>query len=326
MLDLDGVVYRGDHAVDGAPDLLRRVREAGLRLAFVTNNAARTPDAVARQLRSLGIDAQAGDVVTSAQAAAREVAARVPAGSPVLVIGGEGLEVALRERDLVPVSGTAESPAAVVQGFHPDVGWRQLADGAYAVAGGLPWIATNVDRTIPTGEGIAPGNGTLVAVIEAVVGHPPDVVAGKPFRPLFDETLRRTGARHALVVGDRLDTDIEGANRCDADSLLVLTGVTDVAALCRAAAPQRPTYVAWGLDGLLGTHQLPVHDDGCWRVDDWTVRASAAAIRVDSAGGDRAAGLRAIVAASWAWYDAPGERSGDDRLDLGVAIDALRGG
>jgi HAD superfamily hydrolase (TIGR01450 family) len=271
MFDLDGVIYVSGRAIDGVAERLQRVREAGVHLAFVTNNAARPPEVVARQLRDLGVDAEASDVVTSAQAAAREVAALVPTGSAVLVVGGEGLEVALRERDLRPVSRLAYGPLAVVQGFHPDIGWRQLAEGSYAASRGLPWVVSNLDLTVPTADGIAPGNGTLVAAIQAVVGHPPDVVAGKPYRPLFDETVRRIGAERPLVVGDRLDTDIEGANRCQADSLLVMTGVTDVAALCRADPLRRPSYVAWTLEGLVTAHQAPRRDGGSWVLEDWSV-------------------------------------------------------
>ncbi len=326
MLDLDGVVYRGADAVQGAPALLEKARAAGLTLAFVTNNAARKPEAVARQLRDLGVNAEASDVVTSAQAAARAVSGVVPARSPVLVVGGEGLSAALRERALDPVSTLADRPVAVVQGFHPDVGWRQLAQAAYAVAAGLPWVASNLDLTIPTADGIAPGNGTLVAAVAAAVGHGPDVVAGKPYRPLFDETLLRIGASRPLVVGDRLDTDIEGANRCGADSLLVMTGVTDVPALCRATGSSRPSYVAWTLDGLLSDHRLPEQDAGSWVLDGWSMRLVGDRLQVDSSGEGREAGLRAVTSAAWHWYDerGAGKSSSDDDLDLTAALDALR--
>ena len=325
MLDLDGVVYRGPHAVDGVPDLLRRARAAGMTLAFVTNNAARTPEAVARQLRELGVDAVAADVVTSAQAAAREVAGRVAAGSPVLVVGGEGLEAALRERSLEPVSGMGDRPVAVVQGFHPDVGWRQLAQASYVVTGGVPWVASNLDLTVPTADGIAPGNGTLVAAVAAAVGHGPDVVAGKPYRPLFDETVLRTGSQRPLVVGDRLDTDIEGANLCGADSLLVMTGVTDVEALCRAEPGSRPSYVAWTLDGLLTGHQTPQRLGASWVLDGWSVSVTDDTLSVDQGGGDRAAGLRAVAVAAWDWSDnhATGSARHDD-LDVTQGDNALR--
>ncbi len=303
MLDLDGVVYRGAHVIDKVPDVLRRARSLGMTLAFVTNNAARTPREVAAQLRDLGIEAADADVVTSAQAAAREVANRVPAGSAVLVVGGEGLEEALRERRLVPVFRCKDSPRAVVQGFHPDVGWRQLAEAAYALAADIPWVASNTDLSIPTASGIAPGNGTLVNAVATAIGRGPDAVAGKPHRPLFDETVLRVGASNPLVVGDRLDTDIEGANACGADSLLVLTGVTDFAALCCARPPQRPSYVATGLEGLLREHQAPTSDDGRWNAGGWTAQASDGKLAVSRRGADAEDGLRAAVAAAWSWYD-----------------------
>ncbi|MGH8776980.1 MAG: HAD-IIA family hydrolase [Jiangellaceae bacterium] len=249
LLDLDGVVYLGTHAVDHAAPALAEARLAGMRLAFVTNNAARPPDAVAKHLTKLGVTAQPGEVVTSAQAAARMLADMLPPGARVLVVGGEGLAAALRERGLTPVSGMDEKPAAVAQGFHPDVGWRLLAEGAYAVAAGLPWVASNADRTIPTPRGPAPGNGTLVDAVGAATGREP-LVAGKPEPPMHREAVLRTGARRPLVVGDRLDTDIEGARRSKVDSLLVLTGVTDPVELVRAPPQRRPTYVAADLRAL----------------------------------------------------------------------------
>ncbi|MBA3234023.1 MAG: HAD-IIA family hydrolase, partial [Propionibacteriales bacterium] len=257
MLDLDGVVYIGPDAVDGVPELLAEVRDRGMTLAFVTNNASRTPTSVAHHLNDLGVDAQTADVVTAAQAAARELATRLDAGAKVLVVGGEGMRIALHEQGLTAVSAVADEPVAVAQGFDRSVGWEQLAEAAYAIQAGAMWVASNLDRTIPTVGGVAPGNGTLVDAVAAAVGARPSVVAGKPYRPLFDETVLRKDARCPIVVGDRLDTDIEGANSCGADSLLVLTGVTDLQQLCSAPPKRRPTYVSWTLAGLLTTHLKP---------------------------------------------------------------------
>lgn len=324
MLDLDGVVYLGPNAIPEVPDLLRRVRRTGMAQAFVTNNAARPPAAVAAHLRALGVDANPSDVVTSAQAAAREVAALVPAGSAVLVVGGEGLTVALRELGLRPVTSAADHPTAVVQGFHPDVGWRQLAQASYLIADGLPWVASNLDLTVPTAGGIAPGNGALVAAVAAAAGRRPDAVAGKPYRPLFDETVRRTGSKHPIVVGDRLDTDIEGAVTCGADSLLVMTGVTDVAALCGATLGQRPSYVAWTLAGLLTDHPRASRDGHTWHLEGWSVSASPSGLVVHSAGSDRDAGLRAVVSAAWDGRDRGPAGTGSDGFDVSRAVDALR--
>ena len=159
ILDLDGVVYVGDAALPGAVDAISEARSSGLEVTFATNNASRTPEMVAGQLVGLGIDARADQVVTSAQAAAGVLARTVEAGSRVLVVGGEGLCRALEERGLVPVSSADDDPVAVVQGFAPELGWSLLAEGAYALATGLPWIASNLDLTIPTARGIAPGTG-----------------------------------------------------------------------------------------------------------------------------------------------------------------------
>ncbi|WP_211199011.1 HAD-IIA family hydrolase [Phytoactinopolyspora limicola] len=249
LLDLDGVVYIGPDAVDHAPAALKSARAEGMRLAFVTNNASRPPEEVAAHLTELGVEALPAEVITSAQAAARLLAERVPAGSAVLVVGGEGLTAALEERGLVPVRSLAERPVAVVQGFAPDVDWRALAEGSYAVASGLPWVASNVDRTVPTPRGLAPGNGAFVDAVRAATGRDP-VVAGKPEPPMHREAMVRSGAIRPLVVGDRLDTDIEGAVRAGVDSLLVLTGVTSPAQLVLAPAHVRPTYIGVDLRAL----------------------------------------------------------------------------
>ena len=303
LLDLDGVLYIGPDAVPGAPEAVADARRCGMRVAYVTNNAARTPETVARHLTELGIPADTDDVVTSAQAVATLVAADLPAGSPVLVVGGEGLYAALGERGLRPLA-EADGAAAVVQGFSPDVGWRLLAEGTYAVTAGLPWYASNLDATVPTPRGLAPGNGALVDVIAGVTGRRP-VAAGKPARPLHDEAVRRTNARDPLVVGDRLDTDIEGAHRADVPSLLVLTGVARALDLVLAPVPWRPTYVAEGLsDGLLQAHP-GVHPDGDgrWSCGGWSAVRGDGELELDGAG-DRLDGLRALCAAAWA--DGPG--------------------
>jgi glycerol 3-phosphatase-2 len=318
MLDLDGVVYVGPHAVEGVPEILAEARRRGMTLAFVTNNASRTPDAVADHLVELGIQAAPTDVVTSAQAAARDVAHRVGRGANVLVIGGKGLDVALRELDLVPVTSVDDAPAAVVQGFHPDVGWKQLAEGTYAIRAGALWVASNLDLTVPTARGIAPGNGTLVRAVSAATGTEPDVVAGKPYRPLFDETVRRISSSRPLVVGDRLDTDIEGAVTCGADSLLVMTGVTDLAALCHAPVHQRPTYVAWTMSGLLAAQTAPTREGRSWRLDDWEIAVEDGTVQVLREGEHRDGGLAVLAAAAWTWLDAHTSADGVDgpRIDL----------
>ncbi|QMU78485.1 HAD-IIA family hydrolase [Streptacidiphilus sp. PB12-B1b] len=300
LLDLDGVVYAGAKAIDHAVDSLAQAREDGMGLAYVTNNASRTPDAVAEHLSELGVPAEPTDVITSAQAAARLVADRVPPGSAVLVVGGEGLVEALRERGLKPVRSLDDEPRAVAQGYHPTVGWEQLAEASYAVARGLPWVASNTDLTIPTARGTAPGNGTLVAAVRAATGVDPEV-AGKPLPPMHRETIIRTGAKHPLVVGDRLDTDIEGAFNGGVDSLLVFTGVSKPEELPTAPPQQRPTYLAADLRGLLRAHpELVRDDDASYRCGGWTATVHDGVLSLGEARGDDPYdGLRALCAAVW---------------------------
>lgn len=255
LLDLDGVVYRGTDAVPNAVPALLSAAGAGMRLAYVTNNASRTPQAVASHLRELGLPADAQDVVTAAQAVARIIAEQVPEGARVLAIGGDGLRQALLEHRLTLVNSAEDNPAAVVQGYRPDTMWKDLAEAAYAIQRGAPWFAANTDRTMPTARGIAPGNGALVGAVAAATGTWP-TVAGKPEPGLHRETMIRTKAQRPLVVGDRLDTDIEGANRAGVDSLLVLTGVTRLQDLKDAPKEHQPTYLAQDLRGLLDPSQL----------------------------------------------------------------------
>jgi glycerol 3-phosphatase-2 len=328
MLDLDGVVYVGAEAVPGVPQLLAQARTANMSLAFVTNNAARTPAAIARHLHDLGIEAHESDIVTSAQAAAALVAERVPRDSRVLVVGGEGLILALRERGLVPVSSGDDDPVAVVQGFHPTVGWISLAEAAYAIRTGVPWIAANLDLTVPTARGIAPGNGALVNAVAAAAERRPDAVAGKPYRALFDETRRRIASSRPLVVGDRLDTDIEGAVNCGADSLLVMTGVTDLHTLCQASARQRPTFVSRTLAGLVSPHPNPEQVDGRWILDGWIALVEDGDVVVIARGSDEDDGLRVLAAACWDWADQhPGGSLNQETLNgvLGRAAAARQG-
>ncbi|MEU8571595.1 HAD hydrolase-like protein [Streptomyces pathocidini] len=317
LLDLDGVVYAGGRAIQYAVESLASARDGGMHLAYVTNNAARTPAAVAEHLTELGVPAEAADVITSAQAVARLIAEQVPAGSRVLVVGGEGLRVALRERELEPVESADDDPAAVVQGYGgPDLRWGRFAEACYAVARGVPWFASNLDLTIPSGRGIAPGNGAAVEVVRLATGAEPQV-AGKPLPPMHRETILRTGARRPLVVGDRLDTDIEGAHVGGVDSLLVLTGVTGAARLLAAPPQQRPTYVAADLRGLLGGQPEVVAEGHGYACGGWTASAGAGALELDG-GGEPLNGLRALCAAAWT---AAGD--GECRSEAGKALSGL---
>lgn len=309
ILDLDGVVYVGPDAVPGAVETIEALH-AGVSTGrpvpccYLTNNASRTPDSVAEHLRALSIPARTDEVLTSAQVAAGLLAARLPVGARVLVVGGTGLQVALREEGLTPVTSVDEEPAAVVQGFSPDIGWRLLAEGARAVRAGLLWVASNLDLTVPTPYGPAPGNGALVRAVATAAGREPDAVAGKPRPEPFHAAARRAGASSPIVVGDRLDTDLEGARAAGMPSLAVLSGIAGASDLILAAPPLRPSYLASDLSGLLEEHPgVDVHadhDNGLARCRSAEVAWGSDALDVVRAGPDPLDLLRAACAASWA--------------------------
>jgi glycerol-1-phosphatase len=304
LLDLDGVVYVGPDAVPGVPQALAEARRRGMRLGFVTNNAARPPEEVARHLSDLGVPATPDEVITSSQAAASVVAGLLGAGARVLPVGGPGVPAALRAAGLTVVGRAEDDPAAVVQGYGREVGWAELAEAVVAVRNGARHVATNADATIPSPRGPLPGNGAMVGVVRDVTGREP-LVTGKPDPAMHAECVRRTGAERPLVVGDRLDTDIEGGHRAGTASLLVLSGVTDPATLLAAGPLHRPDLLAADAGGLLVAHPPVDGEDGAWRCGRWlatpdgdgplVLRADAAA----DADGDGLDGLRALCLAAW---------------------------
>jgi HAD superfamily hydrolase (TIGR01450 family) len=267
---------------------------------------------VAALLTGMGIPAEAEEVLTSAGASAALLADRLPPGAPVLVVGAEALRAEVRDAGLHPVERFEDGPAAVVQGYGPDVGWRILAEAALSVRAGATWIATNTDRTLPSPRGPLPGNGSLVAVLRTALDREPDLVVGKPQPGLFTTAAALSQARRPLVVGDRLDTDIEGAVCAGMDSLLVLTGVSGPAELLAAPPSRRPTHVAADLSGLFRPGfetTLPVRatELGGWRIDRDGDR-----VILDGAG-DAVAALRLLCGATW--DGVPVERIGAGSTD-----------
>ncbi|MSO26990.1 MAG: HAD-IIA family hydrolase, partial [Candidatus Nanopelagicales bacterium] len=258
------VVYVGPHAVPGAIEGIRAAHEQGVRCCYITNNASRPPAEVVEHLRSLGIDAAAEEVVTSAQAGVSLLAQIVPAHSRILAIGGPGVFAALRERGFVPVESADDEPAGVLQGIGMDLSWPALAEATFAVAAGLPWIATNLDSTFPTPRGLAPGNGAMVEAVAHATGRRPNGVGGKPEPALLLEAVARTGSLRPLMIGDRLDTDIAAANRLGMPTLLVMTGVTGESELAAAAGLEVPTYVAPDLSCL--------GEETSWQTLKWAKR------------------------------------------------------
>ena len=302
LADLDGVVYAGARALPYAIESLNRSRD-GRSLGYITNNASRTDVSVADHLRSLGLDTAPSDVVTSPQAAVRLLAERIVPGATVLVVGGDGLVDELHKAGFAVTRSADDAPAAVVQGFAPEVGWAQLAEAAYALAvpeedGGIPWIATNTDWTIPQSRGVAPGNGTLVSAVHTAVGRLA-TVAGKPEVPIFEEAVARFGARHPLFVGDRLDTDILGANRAGIPSALVLTGIDRPKHVLAAPAGSQPTYILGDLRELHEPYPEAIIRDGVVTVGTARVRIDGPDVRIIDEGERPIDLLRAGAKAIW---------------------------
>jgi glycerol 3-phosphatase-2 len=302
LADLDGVVYAGSGALPHAVDSLNRSRD-GRRIGYITNNASRTDASVADHLRDLGLDTAPSDVVTSPQAAVRLLAEQLTPGSTVLVVGGDGLVNELEKAGFRVTRSADDAPAAVVQGFAPEVGWTHLAEAAYALAlpedqGGIPWIATNTDWTIPQSRGVAPGNGTLVSAVHTAVGRLA-TVAGKPEVPIFAEAVARFGARHPLFLGDRLDTDILGANRAGIPSALVLTGIDRPKHVLAAPAGSQPTFILGDLRELHQPYPEATVRDGAVTVGSARVRIDGPDVQILDEGDRPVDLLRAGARAIW---------------------------
>jgi glycerol-1-phosphatase len=295
LLDLDGTVFRGHELTVGAVDSLDKARGCKL---FITNNASRSAGEVATHLCSLGLHATADRVVTSAHSAARVLAAQLPAGSRVLVVGTESLADEVAAVGLRPVRLWQDKPDAVVQGHSVETGWTNLAEAALAIRAGALWVAANVDPTLPTERGLVPGNGSMVAALKAATNAEPQV-AGKPAPALMTDALTRGDFRAPVVIGDRLDTDIAGANAAGLPSMMVLTGVNSAREAVYAVPAQRPTYIGYDLRSLhQNANLLVVAPQSVWRVE-----TSAMSVSV-SAGGDDEAGdglsvVRAVASAVW---------------------------
>lgn len=305
LADLDGVVYAGPHAIPGAVDSLNRLAGLGIGLGYVTNNASRSPAQVAAHLRELGAPADDSQVVSSSQAAAELLSTLLAPGSRILITGSPALAKEIELVGLTAVRSQAEHPVAVVQGFSPEIGWKDLAEAAYVVSAGAMWIATNTDMSIPQARGIAPGNGTLVGAVAAATGQKPRV-AGKPEAPLFHAAAKRLGSERPLVVGDRLDTDILGGNNAGFATAAVLTGVDTRETILAARTAERPDYLIGSLTDLHRPYPDVDHLDGVYRCGSATAQVIGGAVRIQGAGDDLDS-WRAACAAWWAAVPETGE-------------------
>ena len=318
FLDLDGTVYTGTEPVAGAAETTGQLRAWGVGMRYVTNNAASTAAEVAERLCGFGLPAEAGDVHTSADAAGSVLRERLPAGALVLVLGTESLVARVRDAGLEPVRAAQPGVDAVVQGHSPDTGWRELAEACLAIRAGALWVACNADATLPSERGELPGNGAMVGALRTATGAEP-VVAGKPHPPLLTLAARESGCRNPLVVGDRMETDIAGADASRMDALLVLSGVTTAARLLAAGRDERPRYVAADLTCLTGSiADLEVRRDNGAR-SGWRVEPDDTELRVSSTCESSALSLlRELCARAW---DAgvTAVRAEDDRARVALA-------
>ena len=267
LLDLDGVIYEGNNKIVDAVESITTLSETGIKVGYVTNNSSRKPETIADQLRGFGLTLSAEEIISSAQAGVELLERMIPAGSKVLVVGGEGLRFEVVNAGFELVKLSDDMPAAVIQGFAPDVGWNDLAEASYSIQGGAKWVATNQDWTIPREKGLAPGNGTLVSAVHTAVGQLP-VVAGKPERAIFETAMRKFATKSAIYVGDRLDTDVVGANKAGLGSGLVMTGVTTRKELLAAKADLRPKFILGTLKDLLSPYREPVKTKRGYKLGD----------------------------------------------------------
>lgn len=313
LFDLDGVVWRGDDAVEHASDVLATLKRAGISPVYVTNNASRPPSVVSDQLTSLGIPTDPAHIMTASLAVTTMLRRELEPGARVLCIGGPGLLEAVAGAGFEVVASADDDPAAVVQGLGTDVGWAQLTQAAYAVEDGAAYFATNLDATLPTERGMAVGNGSLVAAVVSATGVRP-ISTGKPQPGIFHEAAGLVGATHPVMVGDRLDTDLAGARNAGYPGLHVLTGVSQAGALLEAVPAERPSFLGLDLRALLEAHPRVEQEAG----GDVVCRGARVRIEDDDVALVRPGGLvqlgaadtisldelRALCVAFWARADA----------------------
>ena len=244
VFDLDGVIYLADRPIPGGAETVAAVRKGGLGVAFVTNNAANTPEEVADKLSAMGVSAEVEEIVTSSQAAAR----LIEPGTRCMVVGADGLRTVLARRGCVEVEDPNEAETVVV-GFTKDLVWDDLRRATLALRAGARYVGTNGDVAFPSPEGLVPGNGAALAALDAATGRTPEI-AGKPYPALFEAVAERLPDGPLLMIGDRAETDIAGAAALGWDTVLVLTGVTGKEAT--DGLDPAPTFILDSVADLLG--------------------------------------------------------------------------
>jgi 4-nitrophenyl phosphatase len=228
ILDMDGVLWKADSPIGNLTDIFDLIHVKGLKVAFATNNGTRTPDQYIERLAGFGVRVEPWQVVTSSLAAAHMLSQILPAGGPIFAIGEAGLMLALRDKNFEPLPVEAAGEAqAVVMGVDRDINFVKMSEATLLVRCGVPFYATNPDKTFPTPRGEIPGAGAWISVIVTATGITP-IYAGKPAPYILEMARERlgTGREETLIVGDRLETDIAGGQRAGCPVALVLSGVS----------------------------------------------------------------------------------------------------
>lgn len=266
LVDLDGTTYNGSIPLEEAPAALHALWDSSDgKVVYLTNNASRSPRRIEEKLRSMGFPAKCDRILTSAQIGASLLAEYVPAASEVLVVGATYLEECVQERGMTPTRQDTPATQAVIHGHSTETGWKELSCAVRAIRAGARYIATNRDTLLPMDNGVAIGNGAMVAAVEAATGVTAQAAA-KPSAGALHHAQRLSGGKKSLVVGDRLDTDIAGGNAANMASWCVLTGVTDIPLLCRAPQQHRPTYCSPTLTALADAMRTGT----AWSLDEMT--------------------------------------------------------
>jgi 4-nitrophenyl phosphatase len=228
ILDMDGVIWKADAPIGDLAATFQRIRERGLKYVFATNNSTKTPEQYVDRLNEFGVEAEPWQVVTSSQAAARAMAQTFPRGTKVMVIGEDGLRIPIEQQgfEIVSLENVSEAKA-VVMGMDRSVSFDKLSEATLLIRKGIPFYATNMDKTFPIPRGQIPGAGAWISVITTATNVQP-IVAGKPFPFLMDLSLEKLGTKReeTLVVGDRLETDIAAGQAVGCPTALVLSGVS----------------------------------------------------------------------------------------------------
>jgi len=224
IIDMDGVLYRGDEAIPGAKEFFAFLRERPLGFILATNNSTHTAQQYVDKLARMGVEVALPEILTSSQATAMYLETLAPPGTKVYVIGEEGLETAVRERGYI-ISG--DGAEFVVVGMDRRLTYEKLKVATLLIRKGASFIGSNPDKTLPTEEGFIPGAGAMLAALEASTGVAP-IIVGKPERTIFELALAKMGSNKedTAIVGDRLDTDVLGGYNAGLTTILVLSGAT----------------------------------------------------------------------------------------------------